>query len=64
MNSLLAELTSGDDERAEKAIPALVDLGEAAVQPLLDLTRSGDADIRWWAIRALASSPHARDPGP
>lgn len=60
MESLLAELTSGDDERAEKAISALVELGEAALQPLLDLTRSEDADIRWWAIRALASSPHTQ----
>lgn len=60
MKALLAELTSGDDERAEKAITALVDFGEAAYQPLLDLTRSEDADTRWWAIRALASSPHTQ----
>lgn len=60
MESLLAELTSGDDERAEAAIPALVALGEAALEPLLDLTRSADADIRWWGIRALAASPHTR----
>lgn len=60
MESLLAELTSGDDERAEKALTALVDLGEAVRQPLLDLTRSADIDTRWWAIRALASSPHTQ----
>lgn len=56
----LVELTSGDDDRAEKAIPALVELGAAAIPELLDLTRSDNADSRWWAVRALAASPHAR----
>lgn len=60
MKNLLAELTSGDDERAEQSIPALVELGEAAVSHLLELTRSTDVDIRWWAVRALAASPHTR----
>jgi HEAT repeat protein len=60
MIDLLAELTSGDDERAEKAIPAIMDLGAAAIPALLDLTRSADSDSRWWAVRALAASPHAR----
>lgn len=60
MQHLLADLTSGDDERAEQAIPALVKLGAAAIPPLLDLTRSTDADIRWWGVRALAASPHTR----
>jgi HEAT repeat protein len=60
MNDLLAELTSGDDERAENAIPAIVGLGAAAIPALLDLTRSADSDSCWWAIRALAASPHTR----
>ena len=60
MNDLLAELTSGDDERAEKVIPAIVGLGAAAIPALLDLTRSADSDSRWWAIRTLAASPHTR----
>jgi HEAT repeat protein len=60
MESLLSELISGDDERAERVIPALVQMGEAAIPPLLELTRSNDADIRWWAVRALAASPHTR----
>lgn len=58
MNNLLADLTSGDDVRAEQSIIPLIELGEAAMKPLLDLTRSHDADIRWWAVRALAASPH------
>ena len=60
MKHLLAELVSGDDERAENAIPAIVGMGAAAVPALLELTRSADSDSRWWAVRALAASPHTR----
>jgi len=60
LNDLLAELTSGDDTRAESAIPDLVALGSDSIPALVDLTRSTDADNRWWAVRALAQSPHAR----
>jgi HEAT repeat protein len=57
MKELLADLTSGDDGRAEKAIPPLVELGKVAIGPLLELTRSQNEDTRWWAIRALSASP-------
>lgn len=60
MKDLLAELTSGDDERAENSIPAIVDAGAAVIPALLDLTCSDNADSRWWAVRALAASPHTR----
>ena len=60
MHELLAELTSGDDTRAEKSIPAIVDLGMAAIPSLLELTRAEEVDSRWWAVRALAASPHMR----
>ncbi len=60
MIDLLAELTSGDDTRAENSIPALVEMGMAAIPALLDLTHAAEADIRWWAVRALAASPHTR----
>lgn len=60
MHELLAELTSGDDTRAEKSIPAIVDLGMAAIPTLLELTRAEEVDSRWWAVRALAASPHTR----
>lgn len=60
MQDLLAELTSGDDTRAENSIPALIKLGMAVIPALLDLTHAEEADTRWWAVRALAASPHTR----
>ncbi len=60
MKDLLAELTSGNDLRAEKAIPAIVGLGMDAIPALLELTHADSADSRWWAVRALAASPHTR----
>jgi len=60
LSDLLADLTSGDDSRAELAIPALVALGFDSIPALVDLTRSKDTDSRWWAVRALAQSPQAR----
>ena len=58
--SLLHDLVSGDETRAENAVTALVDLGEDAIPALLDLTHSPDADSRWWAVRTLAQSPLSR----
>jgi HEAT repeat protein len=60
LQDLLAELTCGDDVRAENSIPAIIQLGMAAIPALLDLTRAEVVDSRWWAVRALAASPHTR----
>ena len=60
MQELLAELTSGDDVRAEKSIPAILELGMAAMPVLLELTHAEEVDSRWWAVRTLAASPHTR----
>jgi HEAT repeat protein len=60
LGELLAELTSGDETRAEAAVPGLVELGEEAFSALRDLLNSTDADLRWWALRVLAQSPQAR----
>ena len=51
---------SGDEERAEGAVTGLIEFGEDAISPLLDLTQSSDVDSRWWALRTLAQSPHCR----
>ena len=60
LQDLLNDLTSGDETRAENAVPLLIELGEEATPAILDLTRSGDVDHRWWGLRVLAQSPHAQ----
>lgn len=57
LEDLLADLTSGDEARAEAAVPALVALGETIIPALRVLQDSPDADARWWAVRTLASLP-------
>lgn len=51
----LADLTSGDDARAEAAVPALTIHGDEAVAALLKLTRHSTIDERWWAVRAISA---------
>lgn len=53
LDALLADLTSGDDVRAEAALYKLVKLGAAAQPALRKLAASPDADQRWWAVSAL-----------
>jgi HEAT repeat protein len=60
LQALLKDLTSGNEARAEKAVPALIQLGEDAIPALLDLTRSSDVDHRWWGLRVLAQSPYCQ----
>ncbi len=60
LDELLADLTSGDETRAEHAVPGLVGLGEQAFPALRDLLNAKDADQRWWALRTLAQSPQSR----
>lgn len=60
LQDLLADLTGGDEERAEAAVPALLEMDVEAIPALLDLTHSTDADSRWWALRVLSSSPHSQ----
>ena len=63
LGDFLAELTSGDDERAEAAVEKIVALGENCaddpIDVLQELLSSPDSEIRWWGVRALAS---IRDP--
>ena len=58
LEDLLADLSSGDDLRAEAACDALVELGDVSIQPLRSLLDSQKADARWWATRTLASLPN------
>ncbi len=58
---LISQLTAGDDQRAEIAVEKIVKHGQLALPDLCALSSSGDADIRWWALRALSMivSPNA-----
>lgn len=58
LDELLADLTSGDESRAEAAVPALANLGRLSLEPLAGMLDSADVDVRWWAVRALASHPN------
>ena len=57
LNELLAELTSGDESRAEAAVSGLMDLGEEALPSLREMLGAEDPDHRWWALRTLAQAP-------
>ena len=57
---LLGDLISGNESRAESAVPALIELGEEAFPALRELTHSSEADHRWWSLRVLAQSPQAQ----
>jgi len=60
LQDFLTDLTSGNEARAEEAVHSLISLGEESIPALLDLTHSSDVDNRWWGLRVLAQSPHAR----
>ena len=54
MDTLLANLTSGDETLAQSAMDKLVALGEKALPELEKILGSPDADQRWWAISTAA----------
>lgn len=60
---LIADLKSGEDDRAEAAVYALASQGSRAVTALRELIAGQDGksaaevDARWWAVRALAEIP-------
>ncbi|MEZ4767072.1 MAG: HEAT repeat domain-containing protein [Caldilineales bacterium] len=54
--TLLAAIRSGDDELTENAVQALYHNGDGSLDRLVAMAGSGDDDVRWWAVRALASA--------
>ena len=52
-NVLLAELTCGDDSRAEVAAPLYAALGKPGLSQIENLLASKNMDERWWALRVL-----------
>ncbi|GAB4420853.1 MAG: hypothetical protein Kow002_09480 [Anaerolineales bacterium] len=60
LENLIDDLTSGDEARAEAAVPKLVALGEEALDAVRDLLNAPDEDTRWWAVRVLANAPQSQ----
>lgn len=54
LDTLIDDLTSGDDDRAETAMKALVANGQASIHALESLLDDPDPDHRWWAICTAA----------
>jgi HEAT repeat protein len=58
--SLVSDLISGDEVRAEAAAHSLAQLGDSALAALEPLLDAKDADHRWWAVRTLGQMPTPR----
>lgn len=56
-NRTLEALLSGDDALAEIAARQLAAHGRAAISVLKELIHRPLAEVRWWAVRALAEIP-------
>jgi HEAT repeat protein len=57
VDSLIEDLISGDESRAESAVSQLGHLGGSVFPALNALLTSSNADHRWWAVRTLAQMP-------
>jgi len=60
---LLSQLSCGDDEQAEQALSHLATWGSEAVDALEERLSHPEAEVRWWAVRALAETQDERVPG-
>ena len=61
--ALLSQLSCGDDEQAEQALSHLAAWGPEAVDALEVRLSHPEADVRWWAVRALSGARDERVPG-
>jgi HEAT repeat protein len=62
LSVLLSQLSCGEDEQAEQAISQLAAWGSEVVEPLQDRLSHPDAEVRWWAVRALTEVNDERVP--
>lgn len=62
LSVLLSQLSCGEDEQAEQAISRLATWGPEVVEPLQDRLSHPDAEVRWWAVRAIAELNDERVP--
>lgn len=60
---LLDELSCGEDERAEEALTHFSNWGAEVLEPLKERLSSPKAEVRWWAVRALAEIQDEGVPG-
>jgi HEAT repeat protein len=54
IKQLVADLTSGDEPRAEAAAVQFINLGKPAFDALSKLSQNSNPDTRWWVMRALS----------
>jgi HEAT repeat protein len=59
---VLDELSCGEDERAEAALPHLATWTPEIVQFLQQRLSSPEPDVRWWVVRGLAEVQDERVP--
>lgn len=52
--TLIQDLISGEDAKAEAAALAMAHTGEEVLPSLQEILHQEDAEARWWATRALA----------
>jgi len=57
LQDLLDDLISGDEARAEAAVPLLIDVGTDATTALKKMSKSKNVDARWWSVRTFGQSP-------
>lgn len=62
LSVLLSQLGCGEDEQAEQALSHLAAWGPEAVKPLQERLFDPEAEVRWWAVRALAEVQDERVP--
>ena len=60
---VLDELSCGEDERAEAALPRLAAWGPEVVELLQERLFNPETEVRWWAVRGLAEINDDRVPG-
>lgn len=63
LTDLLDELSCGEDERAEEALTHFLNWGAEVLEPLKERLSSPKAEVRWWAVRALAEIQDEAVPG-
>ena len=63
LSVLLSQLSCGEDEQAEAALSHLASWGPQAIDALQHRLSHPEAEVRWWAVRALAELQDERVPG-